>query len=94
MEDSSRDGGEMEESYFPFRHRTMMAASVKTGSRLEFDASILLFQTSAHESITGEEFFTYDVTADGQRFLINSNTKQDHTRPIEIVLNWTPGARR
>jgi hypothetical protein len=31
----------------------------------------------------------YDVTADGQRFLINTPVQEDTSMPITVVLNWT-----
>lgn len=66
-----------------------MAVSIKTGLRLEFTAPEPLFETHAHDPLTAEEFFTYDVSADGQRFLINANAEQTDPRPVDIVLNWT-----
>jgi len=47
----------------------------------------VLFQTRAHGPLTAEEFFTYDVSADGQRFLINENAA-DNPIPADIILNW------
>ena len=67
----------------------MMAVSLKEGSKPEFSPAKVLFQTHAHEPITAEEFFTYDVSADGQRFLINENAEQNDLRPVDIILNWT-----
>jgi hypothetical protein len=81
-----RDGKEL---FFLSRQRQLMAVSVKTGTRFEFSAPTPLFETHAHEPLTAEEFFTYDVSADGRRFLINSNTEQTDPRPIDIILNWT-----
>lgn len=65
-----------------------MAVSVETASTFEFDVPAPLFQTAAHEPITAEEFFTYDVSADGRRFLINVNAEQNQPRPLNIILNW------
>jgi hypothetical protein len=50
-----------------------MVSAVKTGSTFDFSAPTTLFGTRAHEPLTAEEFFTYDVSVDGQRFLINEN---------------------
>ena len=36
---------------------------------------------------------TYDVTRDGQRFLINTVREDAATPPITVVLNWKPPAR-
>lgn len=31
----------------------------------------------------------YDVTADGQRFLLNTRTQKEKTEPLTLVTNWT-----
>lgn len=59
--------------FFLSRDRELMGVSVKVGEKFEFTAPPALFETQAHEPITGEEFFTYDASADGQSFLINVN---------------------
>ena len=33
--------------------------------------------------------FQYDVTADGQRFLINSLPRDDSAAPLTLLTNWT-----
>jgi hypothetical protein len=37
--------------------------------------------------------FTYDVSADGRRFLVNA-VVSDMTQPIVVVLNWTAALKR
>jgi hypothetical protein len=65
-----------------------MACSVKPGSTLQFNTPASLFQTSSHEPITAEEFFTYDVSADGKRFLVNVDAEKPGPHTVDIVLNW------
>ena len=36
----------------------------------------------------------YDVSADGQRFLINTVPEQATSAPITVVVNWTAGLRK
>jgi hypothetical protein len=36
----------------------------------------------------------YDVTADGQRFLVNVAVEQQTTSPITLVLNWTTDLKK
>ena len=38
--------------------------------------------------------FQYDVTADGQRFLINSLPREDAAAPLTLLSNWTQVANR
>jgi hypothetical protein len=81
-----RDGKEL---FFLSPDRKLMSVTVKTGPAFVFSAAKPLFETRAHEPITAEEFFTYDVSADGQRFLINANPEENDIRPVEILLNWS-----
>jgi DNA-binding winged helix-turn-helix (wHTH) protein/Tol biopolymer transport system component len=83
-----RDGKEL---FFLSRNRELMAASVKTGATFQFSSPIGLFATHAHEPLTAEEFFTYDVSADGQRFLVNVNAEESNPPPVDITLNWASG---
>ncbi len=62
----------------------MMAAEMKTsGSALEVGAVLPLFATQS-KSVGS----LYDVSADGQRFLINS-VEEKESSPITLVVNWT-----
>jgi Tol biopolymer transport system component/DNA-binding winged helix-turn-helix (wHTH) protein len=81
-----RDGKEL---FFLSRDRRLVAVPVKTGSAFDFGAPATLFETHAHEPLTAEEFFTYDLSADGRRFLINANAEQNEPRPVDIILNWS-----
>ena len=38
--------------------------------------------------------YQYDVTADGQRFLVNTSVEQKVSSPITVVLNWTAGLKK
>lgn len=91
----STDGGQQprwrhdgKELFYLSPDRKLMAVSVNTRPRFEFRTPKLLFVTQAHDPVTAEEFFTYDVSADGQRFLINVNAERNDIRPADIILNW------
>ena len=47
-----------------------------------------LFQANPREMVATSEQFSYDVSRDGQKFLINTQLKTALT-PMSIVLNWT-----
>jgi hypothetical protein len=36
----------------------------------------------------------WDVTADGQRFLVNAITEETGSSPITVVMNWTAGLKK
>ena len=65
--------------------RKMMAAEVHSeGSDFLAEVPQPLFQTRAR--YTGER--CYDVSADGQRFVINSMVLDQPVSPIVLVVNW------
>jgi hypothetical protein len=39
--------------------------------------------------VATSEHVTYDISKDGQKFLINTQTKQSETMPMSVVLNWS-----
>jgi eukaryotic-like serine/threonine-protein kinase len=66
----------------------LMAAPVTTGSNFDLGRPITLFQASPRQPISLNDRFVYDVSRDGQRFLINTPVKQVETTPMSIILNW------
>ena len=83
--------GDGKELYFITpRDLTMMAAKVE-GSGPEFHVGEVtpLFPTRA----SSNPDYAYDVSADGQRFLINS-VETDASAPVTLVLNWPAGMKK
>jgi dipeptidyl aminopeptidase/acylaminoacyl peptidase len=80
-----RDGKEL---FFISSDRRVMALTVSTGTAFHAGVAKPLFQTHA----TG--FLRYDVTADGQRFLVNTIVEEPNTSLPTIVLNWTSELKR
>ena len=69
----------------------MMAAQVSVaGETLEVGAERVLFDAHAVSALGS----VYDVTADGQRFLVNIPVDQKASAPITLVLNWTADLKR
>ena len=69
----------------------LMAASINgKGTGFEVAAVKPLFATRIG---TGGNY-RYDVSADGQRFLIDTITEQEASMPITIVLNWNAGLKK
>jgi len=64
-----------------------MAAPVNVGANFDAGTPSLLFQANPREMVATSEQVTYDVSKDGQRFLINTQLKTG-TTPMSIVLNW------
>jgi hypothetical protein len=66
----------------------------------EVDGSGATFRVGAVRPLFGTRprgaYYFYDVTADGQRFLVHSFPEQAQASsvPITVVVNWTAGLRR
>ena len=75
----------------------MMSASVEARSvearKESFEAGNAqpLFQTQI--TSTAHAFYQYDVTADGQKFIINARIEQP-ARPITLIVNWEAELKR
>jgi Tol biopolymer transport system component len=82
-----RTGGEL---FYLAPDQVLMAVPVKDGPPLQVGRPTALFRTRLEFlGLQGPYFMAgYDVTADGQRFLLNMPPEQA-VPPIEIVLNWT-----
>ena len=66
----------------------MIAVPVKTAGNFEAGAPVTLFQTHTRQKISVMDAFSYDVTPDGQKFLINTRMEDTSAAPLSIVLNW------
>jgi Tol biopolymer transport system component len=77
-----RDGKEL---YYLGLESTLMAAPIALGVLAEVGKAEPLFRTRVEPS-TGFFWHQYDVSPDGQRFLIN--TPENVTMPVTVVLNW------
>jgi eukaryotic-like serine/threonine-protein kinase len=78
-----RDGKEI---FYLGTDRRLMAASVNPqGKAFEVGPVRPLFQTNVRG---GDPGHAYDVTADGQRFIINTLVEQATSTPITVVVNW------
>jgi Tol biopolymer transport system component len=84
-----RDGREL---FYLSADRKLMSVEVG-GSADTFEAGVPkpLFETRV-DSITGAPL--YDVSADGQRFLINVPVEENAPASVTVVLNWTADLKR
>jgi len=81
-----RDGKEL---FYLAADKKLMAVPVKSGAAtFEAEAPTALFKIDS--ILEGD----YDVTADGQRFLINSSVAGAQSLPFTVVLNWTTQLKR
>jgi hypothetical protein len=81
--------GDGKELFYLSADGKIMAASIATGSTFEPGAPSVLFPVALAPLVAMSDQFSYDVTEDGQRFLINAPVKQAERAPISALLNWT-----
>jgi Tol biopolymer transport system component len=83
-----RDGKEL---FYVSPEKKLMAVEVNgTSNKFEVGIPKPLFELRI-----GTIFFpSYDVTADGQRFLVNTLIEQNAPSPLTVVMNWTAGMKR
>jgi Tol biopolymer transport system component len=68
----------------------LMAVAVKEGPPFEAGAAEALFQTHERERIASTDIFSYDVSPDGQRVLINTDFGETTSAPLNLVLHGIP----
>jgi Tol biopolymer transport system component len=83
-----RDGAEI--FYIGPDNKLMAAAVNSKGSNFDVGAVKPLFETHAVTAFR----YSYAVSADGQRFLINTVPEQAASAPITVVVNWTAGLKK
>jgi serine/threonine protein kinase len=86
--DQPRWRGDGKELFYFSNDSKIMAVEVKTGANFDAGTPAALFQANPREMFATSELFSYDVSSDGQKFLINTQLKTEMT-PVSIVLNWS-----
>jgi eukaryotic-like serine/threonine-protein kinase len=72
----------------------MMAVPVATGSHFVADSPVALFQTYRPQRVSVLYVFSYDVSDNGQRFLINTKMDEPNAAPPSVLLNWASEMER
>jgi len=80
--------GDGRELFFLSLDGKVMAAPVTTGANFDAGTPVALFQSTPRQPVLVFDFFVYDVSRDGQRFLINTQVKQAESAPMSVILNW------
>jgi Tol biopolymer transport system component len=80
-----RDGKEL---FYLAADRKLMAVEVNAGAVFESGIPKPLFDTRIGTSNPLYLFNQYDVTGDGQRFLVASTPNEATSAPIAVVMNW------
>jgi len=70
-----------------------MAVAVKSdGPTFEAGSPRGLFKTRMLP--IADTFDEYDVTADGQRFLVGTSIHETKTRPVTLIFDWTVALKK
>lgn len=85
--DQPRWRSDGKELFYLSTESKIMAVPVRTGANFDAGTPMALFQANPREMFATSELFSYDVSNDGQKFLINTQLKTEMT-PMSIVLNW------
>jgi DNA-binding winged helix-turn-helix (wHTH) protein/Tol biopolymer transport system component len=84
-----RDGREL---FYLAADHTLMAVDVRPGETWQAGRPIPLFRTSLPR--TAEPRNHYAVSADGQRFVIDSVTEGDNQEAMTVLVNWPAAVKR
>ncbi len=66
----------------------MMAVAVTAATTFEAGSPAALFQTHRRQPVSTTDVFSYDVSADGQKFLIATRVDEANAAPLSVLLNW------
>jgi eukaryotic-like serine/threonine-protein kinase len=88
-----RDGKEI---FYLAADRRLMAVPIQAaGTTFQVGSATALFEAPLRGFLQGwENSSRYDVTADGQRFLVNVPIESAASGPLVVVLNWTAGLEK
>jgi eukaryotic-like serine/threonine-protein kinase len=81
--------GDSKEIFYVGPTGVLMAVPVDTKGTFSTGPPAPLFQTYRRTPLASTDLFTYDVSNDGKRFLVNRHVKPEHVMPLTIVLHAT-----
>jgi hypothetical protein len=87
-----RDGKEL--FYLAPDGKVIAVPVVPGGSTFQAGAGVPLFQTHRREHISSTDLFSYDVSADGQRFLVSTGVEGSTDSTLTAVLNWAKDLKK
>ena len=79
--------GDGKEIYYLGPGGMLTTVSVSSEGTFSTGQPVSLFQFHGRAPISSTDTFTYDVSSDGSKFLVNRYLKPDHVDPLTIVLH-------
>ncbi|HEY3930438.1 MAG TPA: protein kinase [Candidatus Koribacter sp.] len=86
--------GDGKEMFYLSPTGMLMAVPIDAGASFASGTPAPLFQVHARPPISATDLFSYDVTKDGKRFLVNEYVKPAHIDPLSIVLHAVPSSAK
>ena len=86
-----RDGKEL---FYLAPDGTLMSIVVKGGETFDADQAKPLFKTRPRQHISSGDLFSYDVAADGQHFLVNTDVGEAGATSLHLIQSWPMMVRR
>ena len=86
--------GDSREIFYIDPKGMLTAVSVSSDGTFSTGPPFPLFPIRGKAPISSTDLFTYDVTKDGKRFLVNRYVKPDHVQPLTVVLNAAAGLKK
>jgi serine/threonine protein kinase len=83
--------GDGKEIFYIAPSGMLMAVAVNGETTFATGQPAPLFQVRGRAPISSTDVFTYDVSKDGKRFLVNRYVKPEHVPPLTILLNAASG---
>jgi hypothetical protein len=81
--------GDGKEVFYISAKGNMVAVPISTDSGFASGPAQELFPVHSRAPISSTDFYSYAVTKDGQRFIVNKYQKPANVLPLDIVLNAT-----
>ena len=78
--------GDGKEMYYIGPHGELTAVDLNPGTTFSVGTPVKLFAFQARAGISSTDLFTYDVTKDGKRFIVNRYLRPETVRPLVVVL--------
>ncbi len=81
--------GDGKEIFYLDPKGNLVSVAVDSEGSLSTGSPTVLFQAHGRAEVSSSDLFTYDVTPDGKRFLIDRYVKPAQTPPLSIILHAT-----
>lgn len=86
--------GDSKEIFYIGANSTFMAVPVALGDTFSSENPAPLFRSQIRAPVSSTDLFSYDVTKDGQRFLVNRYARPTGVPPVHIILDATSPAQK